>query len=70
MDDDATLYEHDKNGGVFWSIVQSGTTTRVRWGEIGTAGNVSEKEHKTEAAAEKFKEKKAAEKLAGGYKLV
>jgi predicted DNA-binding WGR domain protein len=67
VDDDAIRLEHTKNDGVFWSVVQSGATTRVRWGAIGDEGNVSEKEHKDEAAATKFVEKKIAEKEKGGY---
>jgi predicted DNA-binding WGR domain protein len=67
VDDDAIRLEHAKNDGVFWSVVQSGATTRVRWGAIGDEGNVSEKEHKDEAAATKFVEKKIAEKEKGGY---
>ena len=67
VDDDAIRLEHSKNGGVFWSIVQSGKTTRVRWGAIGEDGNLSEKLHKTEAAAAKFVAKKIGEKEKGGY---
>jgi hypothetical protein len=46
VDDAAFRLEHPKDGGVFWSIVQSENTTRVRWGKIGESGNYSEKEHK------------------------
>ena len=67
MDDDATRLEHEKNGGVLWSIVQAGNTTRVKWGAIGEEGTVSEKEHKDEATAAKFVAKKVGEKEKGGY---
>ena len=67
VDDDATRLEHEKNGGVFWSIVQAGNTTRVKWGAIGEEGTVSEKEHKDEATAAKFVAKKVGEKEKGGY---
>ena len=67
VDDEATRLEHTKDGGVFWSVVQSENTTRVKWGAIGDSGRVSEKEHKTEAAATKFVDKRIAEKIAGGY---
>ena len=46
---------------------QAGNTTRVRWGAIGEEGSVSEKEHKSEAAAAKFVETKIKEKEKGGY---
>ena len=67
VDADATRLEHTKDGGVFWSVVQTGNTTRVKWGKSGEAGNVSEKEHKDEGTATKFVEKKIKEKLKGGY---
>ena len=70
VDADAIRLEHPKNGGVFWSVVQNGALTRVRWGAVGEEGNVSEKEHKDEATATKFIEKKMAEKEAGGYAKV
>jgi len=70
VDADAIRLEHDKNGGVFWSVVQSGHTTRVKWGAIGESGVVSEKEHKDEAAATKFVNTKIKEKEKGGYKKV
>ena len=63
MDDGATRLEHDKDGGVFWSVVQAGNTTRVRWGAQGDEGNVSEKAHKDAATARKFMEKKIMEKM-------
>ena len=70
VDDAAIRLEHTKNGGVFWSVVQAGKTTRVRWGAIGEDGNVSEKVHKDEATATKFVAKKIAEKEKGGYERV
>ena len=70
VDDDATRLEHDKNGGVFWSIVAAGNTTRVRWGAIGEEGTVSEKVHKDDATAAKFVAKKIADKEKGGYAKV
>ena len=67
----ATRLEHSKDGGVFWSVVQTGASTRVRWGSLdGSRSNVSEKEHKGEAAASKFVASKVKEKLKGGYVLV
>ena len=39
---------------MFWSVVQNGGLTRVRWGAVGEEGSVSEKEHKDEATATKF----------------
>ena len=70
VDADAIRLEHPKNGGVFWSVVQNGGLTRVRWGAVGEEGSVSEKEHKDEATATKFIEKKIAEKEKGGYAKV
>ncbi len=53
---------------MFWQISQTGNTTRTKWGAIGTAGTVTEKEHKDEAAAAKFVEQKVKEKMGkGGY---
>ncbi len=67
-DASATRLEHTKDGGVFWQISQTGNTTRTKWGAIGTAGTVTEKEHKDEAAAAKFVEQKVKEKMGkGGY---
>ena len=65
VDDNATYLEHPDNK--FWSIVVAGESTRVRYGAIGEEGSVSEKQHKDEAAAEKFKAKMLKEKLKKGY---
>jgi DNA 3'-phosphatase len=67
-DGGATYLEHDE--GKYWSIVVAGSKTRVRWGKIGAGEEqgVSEKTHKDEQAAEKFKEKTLKEKLKKGYK--
>jgi len=54
-EEDTERFEHPK--GVFWSIVVAGSTTRVKWGQIGEEAVLSEKSHADEAAAEKFKAK-------------
>ena len=64
-EEDTEYFEHPK--GAFWSIVVAGSTTRVKWGKIGEPAVLSEKSHKDEAAAEKFKDKIVKEKLGKGY---
>eukprot|EP00039_Didymoeca_costata_P028995 m.22800 g.22800 ORF g.22800 m.22800 type:complete len:405 (-) comp7441_c0_seq1:1367-2581(-) len=64
-----TIYLECKTGGEnkFWSIAVKDDVTRVRWGAIGDEGNLSEKTHASNDAAEKFKDKKVKEKLNKGY---
>ena len=63
----ATRLEHTKDGGVFWQISQSGSSTRTKWGALGTPGSVTDKEHADADAAEKYVEKMVQQKLKGGY---
>jgi predicted DNA-binding WGR domain protein len=63
--DNAAYLEHEK--GTFWSIVVAGSSTRVRFGKLGEEGNVLEKEHANEMAAEAYKEEMVKKKKTGGY---
>ena len=51
----------------FWKITVNGSSTTVNYGKVGTSGMTSEKEHKDEAAAEKFATKEVAGKKKKGY---
>lgn len=63
----ATRLEHTKDGGVFWQIATSGSSTRTQYGALGTEGAFMDKEHADEAAAAKYAEKMVQQKLKGGY---
>ncbi len=51
----------------FWAIEVLGKRTTVRFGRIGTAGQMHVKEHDTEAESRRAAEKLIAEKTAKGY---
>jgi len=63
----ATRLEHTKDGGVFWQIATSGSSTRTQYGALGTDGAFMDKEHANEAAAAKYAEKMVQQKLKSGY---
>lgn len=57
----------DEKSSKFWEIRVYGKTVEVRYGKIGTSGQVQVKEFGDEPAANKHAEKIVGEKLKGGY---
>ena len=51
----------------FWEVTLAAKTISVRYGSIGTDGQVSVKEFATEEEAQKYADKKVADKLKDGY---
>ena len=51
----------------FWEVTLASKTVSVRYGRIGTDGQVSVKEFATEEEAQKYADKKIADKLKDGY---
>ena len=51
----------------FWEVTLDGKTVSVRYGKIGSDGQVSVKEFETEEEAQKYADKKVADKLKDGY---
>jgi predicted DNA-binding WGR domain protein len=51
----------------FWEVTLAAKTVSVRYGRIGTDGQVSVKEFATEEEAQKYADKKIADKLKDGY---
>ena len=51
----------------FWEVPLAAKTISVRYGRIGTDGQVSVKEFATEEEAQKYADKKVADKLKDGY---
>jgi predicted DNA-binding WGR domain protein len=51
----------------FWEVTLAAKTVSVRYGRIGTDGQVSIKEFATEEEAQKYADKKVADKLKDGY---
>lgn len=65
-------YFEFKDGGSskFWEITLDGTSHSVRFGKIGTAGQISTKRFKSAGEARADHDKLVAEKTKKGYKLV
>ena len=57
----------DGGSAKFWEGERSGTTVTVRWGRIGTAGQVKDKDFADDTAAQAFLDKQVAEKQRKGY---
>ena len=55
------------NSAKFWEIEVEGTAVKVRYGRLGTQGQVSDKSFPDEAAAQKHAEKLIQEKTGKGY---
>jgi predicted DNA-binding WGR domain protein len=51
----------------YWEITQVGKKTIIRYGKIGTDGQLSNKEFETKEEAEAFVAKKIKEKTKEGY---
>lgn len=51
----------------FWEVTLAAKTVSVRYGRIGTDGQFSVKEFATEEEAQKYADKKVADKLKDGY---
>jgi len=58
----------DKTSSKFWEIDTKGSTVTVRYGKIGTDGQVTVKKLGSPAAAAAHAEKVTAEKVKKGYK--
>lgn len=54
----------------FWQVERKGSTVVVQFGRIGTSGQVQEKSHPSEAAAESAMDKLIREKTGKGYEEV
>ncbi len=51
----------------FWEVTVDGKTVKVRYGRIGTNGQVSTKSFDSREESSKYAEKKIAEKTKEGY---
>jgi len=60
----------DGKSNKFWQIELSGNSFTTTYGRIGTDGQSTTKEWKSEEEASKQYEKLVAEKVGKGYKLV
>ena len=60
----------DAKSSKFWNIELAGSSYSVTYGRIGTDGQSTTKEWKSEEEASKQYEKLVAEKVGKGYKLV
>ena len=60
----------DEKSSKFWEIRIDGQNVEVRYGKIGTSGQVQVKEFGDKPAAHKYAEKIKGEKLKGGYVAV
>jgi len=58
------------NSAKFWQVTISGTNVLVRYGRLGSDGQLQEKEFPTAAAAHGHAERLIAQKLAKGYQEV
>lgn len=58
------------NSSKFWELTLQGTEVTVRFGRIGTQGQVNEKSFPDEAAAAKHAEKLVEQKLGKGYQEI
>jgi predicted DNA-binding WGR domain protein len=55
------------NSAKFWEIETNGLEVKVRYGRLGTKGQISDKSFPDEAAAQKHAEKLIQEKTSKGY---
>ncbi|MFC7617153.1 WGR domain-containing protein [Actinokineospora soli] len=58
----------DGGSAKFWEGERSGAAVTVRWGRIGTAGQVKARDFADDAAARAFLDKQVAEKTRKGYR--